>query len=167
MDGLIIGRFQPFHLGHVHAVEFALSKVDNLWIGIGSSDLSFEKQNPFSASERKEMIISSLDNHTLEKIKIFEIPDLNDHQKWAESIKSIVPKFDVVFTNDELTTHIYSRQGIDVSSIPFENRDSLSGTLIRQKILNDQDWQTHIPEGTKNVLSKPSVKDRLKVCNYK
>ena len=55
MDGLLIGRFQPFHLGHLDALGFALSKVDKLWVGLGSSNKSIEKSNPFSAEERKEM----------------------------------------------------------------------------------------------------------------
>ena len=162
MNGLLIGRFQPFHLGHVHAVRFALSKVDNLWIGIGSSNRSHEKYNPFSASERKEMILSSLDDTLLEKIKIFEIPDFDDHKRWAENIKTLVPKFSVVFTNDETTAHIYSRQGIDVLPIPFEDRDFLSGTRIRQKIIQDENWQDYLPEGTKKVLIKSGAKDRIK-----
>ena len=69
MDGLLIGRFQPFHLGHVHAVHFALSKVDNLWIGIGSSNKAMQKQNPFSASLRRQMILSSLDDESLKKLR--------------------------------------------------------------------------------------------------
>ena len=47
MNGLLIGRFQPFHLGHIEAILFALSKVDKLWIGIGSSNKSSEKESVF------------------------------------------------------------------------------------------------------------------------
>ena len=32
MNGLLIGRFQPFHLGHLDALRFALSNVDKLFI---------------------------------------------------------------------------------------------------------------------------------------
>ena len=61
MNGFLIGRFQPFHLGHLEAVNFALSKVDQLYIGIGSSNKSNELRNPFTADERNQMIKSSLD----------------------------------------------------------------------------------------------------------
>ena len=40
MNGLLIGRFQPFHLGHLDAVLFGLSRTENLFIGIGSSNKS-------------------------------------------------------------------------------------------------------------------------------
>ena len=61
MDGLLIGRFQPFHLGHLDAVLFGLSRTENLFICIGSSNKSNESRNPFSAKERREMITSSID----------------------------------------------------------------------------------------------------------
>ena len=82
MDGLLIGRFQPFHLGHLAALEFALSVVENLWIGIGSSNKPNQKQNPFSADERKEMILTSINKSSSDRIKIFYIPDLENHEKW-------------------------------------------------------------------------------------
>ena len=68
MDGLLIGRFQPFHLGHLDAIRFALTKVENLWLGLGSSNKPLEKNNPFSAEERKQMILSSIDDSMKEKI---------------------------------------------------------------------------------------------------
>lgn len=152
MDGLFIGRFQPFHLGHVHAITHALSQVDNLWVGIGSSNRPLEKQNPFSASERRQMILSSLNESVLNRVKIFDIPDLDNHQEWAKNIRQIVPKFDIIFTNDSMTRHVYSRAGITVSSIPFENRDFFCGTVIRQRILQGQDWEKYVPAGTRDVL---------------
>ena len=162
MDGIIIGRFQPFHLGHLDALKFALSKVDNLWIGIGSSNKLNQKQNPFSAEERKEMILSSIDRSISDKIEIFSIPDLENHKKWVENINSIAPKFDIVFTNDKLTQSLYSKRGTKVISVPFTNRDVLSGTKIRNKIEFDQNWEHLVPEGTKKILQKIDAKNRLK-----
>jgi len=162
MNGLLIGRFQPFHLGHLEALQFALSKVDKLWVGLGSSNKPVEKNNPFSAEERKKMILSSIDDSMKNKISIYFIPDLDNHVKWIEKIDTIVPKFDIVFSNDPLTDHLYSKRTIDVISIPFLNRDVLSGTNIRNLIISDQKWENFVPEGTKNFLINSSVKERLK-----
>ena len=140
MNGLLIGRFQPFHLGHLEALQFALSKVDKLWLGLGSSNKSIEHNNPFSAEERKKMILSSIDDSMKNKITIYFIPDVDNHVKWIEKIDTIVPKFDIVFSNDPLTDHIYSKKTVQVISIPFLNRDTLSGTNIRNLIINDQKW---------------------------
>ena len=161
MNGLLVGRFQPFHLGHVDAIKFALEKVENLWLGIGSSNRNPEKNNPFSADERKEMIQNSLDSIMSQKIQIFYIPDLEDHKKWIENMDEIVPKYDLVFSNDEMTHHLYSKRNMRVISIPFTNRDELSGTNIREKIQSGQNWDHLVPEGTKKTLEKINAKDRL------
>ena len=162
MNGLLIGRFQPFHLGHLEALQFALSKVDKLWLGLGSSNKSIEHNNPFSAEERKKMILSSIDDSMKNKITIYFIPDVDNHVKWIEKIDTIVPKFDIVFSNDPLTDHLYSKKTVQVISIPFLNRDTLSGTNIRNLIISDQEWENFVPEGTKNFLINHSAKAHLK-----
>jgi len=162
MNGLLIGRFQPFHLGHLEALQFALSKVDKLWVGLGSSNKPVQKNNPFSAEERKQMILSSIDDSMKEKISIYFIPDLDNHVKWIEKIDTIVPKFDIVFSNDGLTKHLYSKRSVQVIAIPFLNRNVLSGTNIRDLIISDQKWDNLVPQGTKNFLKTTSAKEHLK-----
>lgn len=161
MDGLLIGRFQPFHMGHLQALIFALSRVENLWVGLGSSNRPRQKSNPFSAEERQQMILSSISDSMRKKIDIFFIPDLDNHQKWIKMIATIVPKFDVVFTNDDLTKHLFSRQKINIVSIPFLNRDILSGTNIRHLIISDQKWEHLVPSGTRKFLLDAGAKARL------
>lgn len=163
MNGLLIGRFQPFHLGHLEAFRFALSKVDKLWIGIGSSNRPSEKNNPFTADERKEMILSSIDEAISNRIQIFFIPDFDNHIKWIENIDSLVPDFEVVFSNDELTQTLYSKRDKKIIEVPFIDREVLSGTNIRDKITSDQEWQTMVPDGTKTVLKKIDANNRLKI----
>ena len=163
MNGLLIGRFQPFHMGHLEALRFALSKVDKLWLGLGSSNKSPEKNNPFSAEERKEMILSSIDDSMKEKISIYFIPDLDNHVKWIEKIDTIVPVFDIVFSNDKLTNHLYSKRNVQVIPIPFLKRNELSGTNVRDLIISDQKWEHLVPLGTRIFLENPNIKNRLKI----
>lgn len=162
MNGLLIGRFQPFHLGHLDALHFALSKVDKLLVGLGSSNQPLHKNNPFSAEERKKMILSSINNSIKDKIEIYFIPDFEDHKKWVEHIDTIIPKFDIIFTNDEMTKYLYSKRGINVLAIPFTKRDVLSGTNIRDLIIADQSWEEYVPKGTKNFLNGINAKQRIK-----
>ena len=162
MNGLLIGRFQPFHLGHLEALHFALTMVDNLWIGLGSSNKPLQKNNPFSAEERKKMILDSIDDSIKRKIEIYFIPDFEDHKKWVSHIDTIVPKFDIVFTNDEMTKYLYEKRKTKVSSIPFTKRDILSGTNIRDHLIGDQPWENLVPKGTKKFLDEINAKQRLK-----
>ena len=80
--GLFIGRFQPFHLGHLATIKFALKSVEQLVIVVGSADKSHELRNPFTAGERIEMIKSSLDTDNeieISRIFIIPVPDINVH----------------------------------------------------------------------------------------
>ena len=163
MNGLLIGRFQPFHLGHLEALQFALSKVDKLWLGLGSSNKSIEHNNPFSAEERKKMILSSIDDSMKNKITIYFIPDLDNHVKLIEKIDTIVPHFDIVFSNDPLTDHLYSKRSVQVMTIPFLKRDQLSGTRVRDLIKSDQKWDDLVPSGTKAILENLDSKNRLQI----
>ena len=162
MDGLLIGRFQPFHLGHLDAVLFGLSRTENLFICIGSSNKSNESRNPFSAKERREMIISSIEPSMAERIKIFDIPDVGDHEKWAFEIDKIVPKHDVVFTNDEFTQTLFEKREMNVVPVVLKDREKFSGTNIRKLIADDKNWQDLVPRGTKKVLDLIDAKNRLK-----
>ena len=161
MNGFLNGRFEPFHLGHVEAVNFALSKVEQLYIGIGSSNKSHQLRNPFTAQERKLMITSSLDHETLKKISIFDIPDLNDHSKWVNSIDEIIPNYDIVFSNDDFTHSLYEMKNKKIIPVVLKSREDLSGTNIRKLIENDENWYNLVPDGTKTVLLKINAKNRL------
>ena len=162
MDGLLIGRFQPFHLGHLDAVLFGLSRAENLTIGIGSSNKSNERKNPFSAEERTEMIISSIESSMIDRIKIFDIPDVDNHEKWTFEIDQIVPKYDVVFSNDEFTKTLFGKRGIDVITVTLKEREKFSGTNIRQLITDNENWHDLVPKGTQSVLEKINANQRLK-----
>jgi nicotinamide-nucleotide adenylyltransferase len=161
MNGLYIGRFQPFHFGHLDAIKFALSQVENLWIGIGSSNKSNEKRNPFTADERKDMIISSLDDAIKKRTQIYYIPDVDDHEKWTHHIDSIVPKYDIVFSNDDFTHTLFQKRGIKVIPVPLKERENLSGTNIREKIAMGKSWEEFVSEGTKKILLKIDAERRL------
>ena len=162
MDGLLIGRFQPFHLGHLDAVLFGLSRAENLSIGIGSSNKSNERRNPFTTEERTEMIISSIESSMIDRIKIFDIPDVDNHEKWTFEIDQIVPKYDVVFTNDEFTKTLFEKRNIDVIPVVLKDREKFSGTNVRQLITDGKNWQDLVPRGTRKVLDKINAIERLK-----
>ena len=161
MNGFLIGRFQPFHLGHLEAVNFALSNVEQLYIGIGSSNKSNQPRNPFTSEERKEMIVSSLDEKTLQRVSIYDIPDVGDHSKWTQSIDRIIPKYDIVFSNDDFTQSLYEKNDKKIISVILKSREDLSGTNIRKLIENDENWYNLVPDGTKTVLLKINAKNRL------
>ncbi|MDC0856923.1 nicotinamide-nucleotide adenylyltransferase [Candidatus Nitrosopelagicus sp.] len=161
MIGFLIGRFQPFHLGHLEAIKFALAKVEHLHVGIGSSNKSHEERNPFTADERKKMILSSINDELQKNLSIHYIPDVNDHSKWTDLVDEIIPEYDVVFSNDDFTHELYGKRGKSIISVELKSRSDLSGTNIRNLILTDQKWKQFLPSGTVDVLSEIDPKKRL------
>ena len=70
----------------------------------------------------------------IDRLKIFDIPDVDNHEKWTFEIDQIVPKYDVVFTNDEFTKTLFEKRKIDVIPVVLKDREKFSGTNIRQLI---------------------------------
>ena len=80
-----------------------------------------------------------------------------------KNIDTIVPDYEIVFSNDPMTEHLYSKRNVDVITIPFLKRDQLSGTRLRELIKSDHKWDDLVPEGTKILLENLDAKNRLKI----
>ncbi len=157
---LIIGRFQPFHLGHLKLIEIAADNSEKLIIGIGSSQESNTKENPFTADERKEMIENSVNIRIL--CEIIPIPDINNDKIWVSHVKKLVPEFHVVYTNGELERRLFKDAGIDVVSTGIFNRNLYSGTEIRRRIASGKEWEHLVPEGTSAIIKKVGGVERVR-----
>lgn len=163
--GLFIGRFQPFHLGHIAAIKFALTNVNELIIVIGSSQASYDKQNPFTAGERLSMIKDSLNADTLidcKKTQIVPVPDTNVHSTWTHTVDMLVPQYDVVFTNNAFTGYLFIQRNIAVTEPKLLNRDDLSGTEIRRRMLKNIKWTHLVTEQTQIIIQKINGVERVK-----
>ncbi len=165
MNGLLVGRFQPFHLGHVFAIQNALKLCEKLWLCIGSTNVELSLRNPFSVLERREMIDSSIDSELLEKIKIYEIPDVDDHKKWLQHLDSIVPTYGLVITKDPILEHLYSYRKERIVDVQFTDREKFCGTKIRDMILSGGAWKECVPEGTAKILDQIDAQSRLRGMN--
>ena len=145
--GLLVGRFQPFHLGHLAAVKFALKEVQYLYVIVGSAQRDHERDNPFTAGERITMIKSALDGNGVDPAKWMAIPiaDADSHSLWVSTVKSMVPRFDTIFTNDALTFSLFKQEKFRVEAVPYLDRQSYSATNVRDRILERRDWEGLVP----------------------
>ena len=157
---LIIGRFQPFHCGHLLLVEKAAEEAELVVIGIGSSQYSNTEKNPFTADERRKMIESSVPKKI--KYKIFDIPDVGNNKIWVEHVEKIVPKFDVVYTNGELERRLFKEAGYRVHATGLFNRDKYAGTEVRRRIIAGEEWHSLVPAGTLKIMNEIRGEERIK-----
>jgi nicotinamide-nucleotide adenylyltransferase len=152
--GLFVGRFQPFHGGHLAAVKYALKQVDYLYIVVGSAQKSHQRDNPFTAGERIMMIKAALNEAGVDARRWMLIPvhDADSHSVWTATLRSTVPKFDMVFSNDTLTIRLLKEEGIDVIPIPYLNRSEYSATNVRTRILERKDWEKLVPPAVARLV---------------
>jgi nicotinamide-nucleotide adenylyltransferase len=162
MHGLFIGRFQPFHNGHLEVIKEMASQVDKLIIVVGSAQESHTLEDPFTAGERHLMISESLEANEILNYYIIPIMDINRYKVWVAHVRSLVPPFDVIFTNNELTATLFSEAGIEVRRPRLYDREKYSGQEVRQRIIQDGDWRSLVPASAVKVIEDLKGAGRLK-----
>jgi nicotinamide-nucleotide adenylyltransferase len=163
--GILVGRFQPFHLGHLSAVRDSSTEVDELIIVIGSSQRSHEFRNPFTAGERIEMIRETLiaekqvDEH---RIMLIPVPDTDIHYLWTYQMDLLVPRYDRVYTNDPFTKYLFTERGINVVQPRLRMRRDLSATKVRHRMVMDRNWQSLVSHKTAEFITTINGVKRIK-----
>ncbi|MBW2999807.1 nicotinamide-nucleotide adenylyltransferase [Candidatus Woesearchaeota archaeon] len=161
MKGLFLGRFQPFHKGHLHIIKKALEEVDELIIIIGSSQYSNTADNPFSTEEREKMIKVALDSEGIVNYEIIPIPDIHSDDEYVDHVKTFTPEFEIVFASDNnLTEKLFSEKGYKV--VVDERFMGINATKIREMMIKGENWQELIPAETVKVIEKINGVERIK-----
>jgi nicotinamide-nucleotide adenylyltransferase len=146
--GLYVGRFQPFHLGHLNAVKTILNDIDEIVIVIGSAQYSHTLANPFTAGERLTMIRLALEEAGLDskRMWVVPVPDMHLHMLWVSSVEGYTPKFEVAYSNEPLTRRLFLEAEYKVKAIRFFERKVYSSTDIRAKMMNGESWKRLVPK---------------------
>ena len=167
MRGLMMGRFQPFHLGHLDLVRQILDECDEVVIAITSSQFNYLAKDPFTAGERIEMIHNSLKESALDLNKIFVVSIENQFNiaTWASYLKSALPSFDKVYSGNDYVAMLLSDSGIDVAKPVFLDRPQFNATKIRNMIITDENWKDFVPNAVCELLVKIKAKTRLTIIS--
>jgi nicotinamide-nucleotide adenylyltransferase len=163
--GIFVGRFQPFHLGHLAAIKFALSHIEELVVVIGSAQKSHEIRNPFTAGERIQMIKDSLNEDSevdLKRILLIPIADVDIHSLWTHQVDNFVPSYEVVFTNDIFTHLLFRERGMKVVEPMLIQREELSATEVRSRMAKGGDWKKLVSPQTIKVVEHINGIERIK-----
>jgi nicotinamide-nucleotide adenylyltransferase len=165
--GLYVGRFQPFHLGHLSAVKAVLEEVDELVIVVGSAQYSHTVRDPFTAGERLLMVRVALEEAGLDcgRVWIVPVPDVHLHMLWVSALEGYTPKFDVVYSNEPLTRRLFIEAGYEVKGIRFFERKTYSSTQIRAEMVNGENWKKLVPKSVAAFITKIDGVNRLRDLN--
>jgi nicotinamide-nucleotide adenylyltransferase len=162
--GLFVGRFQPFHLGHLAAIKDVLKKVDELVIVIGSAQYSHNLNNPFTAGERLIMVRKALEEAGIDysRVWVLPVPDAHLHMMWVSAVEGYTPPFDVVYSNEPLTRRLFIEAKYRVKSIRFHERKLYSSTEIRERMLKEESWEKLVPRSVAVFIKEIDGVNRLR-----
>jgi len=163
---LFLGRFQPFHNGHLEAVKY-LCRMGEVIIAVGSAQCAGTFRNPFAFKEREMMIRSALEEAGLEILEILPVKDIYNHQRWAEHVQASVPAYDAIFTNSETDRRIFEFAGERVIKEWFFERDKYEGKRIREAIAAGKGWKELVPPAVGKLLVDIKAEERLKILKEK
>ena len=162
--GLFVGRFQPFHLGHLAAIKDVLKEVDELVIVIGSAQYSHNLNNPFTAGERLIMIRKALEEAGIDysRVWVVPVPDAHLHMMWVSALEGYTPSFSVVYSNEPLTRRLFIEAGYKVTPIRFHERKLYSSTEIRERMLTGKSWEKLVPKSVAAFIKEIDGVNRLR-----
>ena len=156
--GLMLGRFQPFHKGHLALTKQILSECDELLIIIGSAQFNFIDKDPFSAGERVLMIHEALKEAEIDLSKCYIIPVANDENnaRWLAYIRSMVPPFDVLYSGNDFVKYLARSQdsSIVIEDPMFAEINEYKGTNIRRLMQEGKPWEHLVPPAVAKVIQQ-------------
>ncbi len=148
--GIFIGRFQPIHQGHIHAIGIAASQVDKLYILVGSANACRSIKNPWTYDERVNMIRSKLWTNHISNVELVPLNDYpyNDTQ-WLADIRATVDHYNMgtpILFGHMKEGNAYLNWFPDWKFKDIEAQYAVHATGIRQSM-----YETDSPELPKTV----------------
>jgi len=130
--GVVVGRFQPLHYGHIFLLKHAHRASKRLTIILGSANKK-NKNNPFTVEEREWMLNKAIKREGLKKIdRIIPINDNPDDNIWLADVDKQVGAFDVVFGNNDYVNNLFTKRGTHYHDIVQLQRGLYQGDRIRE-----------------------------------
>jgi nicotinamide-nucleotide adenylyltransferase len=170
--GMIHGRFQPFHNGHLEYLKGAAARCEEVFVGITNPDPArikpeasdplrhLPESNPFSYVERLLMVKAAAADAGIEAERVHVIPfPVNEPELWPAYVPEGVVQFIRLFSDWGGTKIERLRQaGYEVVVLDEGAEKEISGADVRAALREDGDWERLVPPGVAAVLA------RLKRC---
>jgi nicotinamide-nucleotide adenylyltransferase len=161
----MMGRFQPFHLGHLDLIQQILKECDEVIILVTSAQFNYLEKDPFTAGERIEMIHNSLKESDIDlnKCIILSLENKFNIATWSSYLKSMLPHFDRVYSGNEYVKMLLKDSNIEVTTPVFLDRQNYSGTKIRSMMISGGDWKKFVPHAVSTFIQKNDGENRLSI----
>ncbi|HEV8602293.1 MAG TPA: adenylyltransferase/cytidyltransferase family protein [Gaiellaceae bacterium] len=164
--GMIHGRFQPFHRGHLEYMRGAAECCDELWVGITNPDPARVKpeasdparhlpeSNPYSYAERLLMVKAAARDLGLVTERVHVIPfPVNEPELWAAYLPGGVTQYLRLFSawGGEKLDRLRDA-GYEVVVLDEGAEKEISGSTVREALRAGEGWESLVPPGVAAVL---------------
>ncbi len=164
--GMIHGRFQPFHNGHLEYLRGAAERSDEIWIGITNPDPArikpepsdpvrhLPESNPFSYADRLLMVKAAAADLGLDSAAVHVIPfPVNEPELWPAYVPKGVTQYLRLFSEWGGTKLDRLRgAGYEVVVLDAGADKAVSGSEVRDALRNGGDWESLVPNGVARVV---------------
>jgi nicotinamide-nucleotide adenylyltransferase len=164
--GMIHGRFQPFHLGHLEYLRGAADRCDEIFVGITNPDPTrirpepsdplrhLPESNPWSYAERLLMVKAAASDLALNLAHVHVIPfPVNEPELWAAYVPDGVTQYLRLFSEWGGTKLERLREaGYGVVVLDQGVEKEISGAEVREAIRERGDWESLVPPGVARVI---------------
>jgi len=160
--GLAVMRAQPFHKGHATLICRMLVECENCVVLLGSMDAPISEKNPFTYTERKEMILSVFPDD----MHLAGICDLGNRKLWAGYVLADVWKnfrldIDAYYCGCDQDGGLFKSAGLKIVELS-RNDIQVSGTAIRRGLRGgDESVLEHVHHVNREII-KQKLKKRSK-----
>ncbi|MEM0021833.1 MAG: nicotinamide-nucleotide adenylyltransferase [Fervidicoccaceae archaeon] len=163
---IFFGRFQPFHLGHLHVAEEILTsdEYEELVFLIGMSSESHTERNPFTAGERIEMIRLSMKERGLDLSRVITatLPTMEIHPSSAFHAISNCPRAEAIYVGNPIMLRIFNELGFKTVTPSPYRREIYNGTFIRLLMKKkDSRWKELVPISVAEFIESIGGVDRI------
>lgn len=159
---VLIGRFQPFHQGHLHLVDAALERADRLLILLGSHRCAPDTRNPWSSAEREQMIRAALPAAAQSRVEFLPLRDhLYSDNLWLAEVQQKVSEVTAEDDRILLIGHRKDRSSYYLELFPQWEREEVAlrgnihSTAIRTAYFGGEDasiWAADLPPAVAALL---------------
>ena len=158
MRGLVVGRFQPLHGGHVQLIRLALNECSSVVVAVGSSTEPQSLRNPFTFEERRAMLQAAFPG-----ISVVGVPDVNNDATWAAHCLTLTGPVGRAYGNDEHSLGLLEKAGVRSVRPGLVRRGDWEGTRIRELMRSgDAAWMRRVPPAVAVLLESWNAAQRLR-----
>jgi len=152
--GLVVGRFQPLHNGHVELIQKAMDENDAVLVLVGSQNKLADYRNPFDIETRLGLLKEHFGQY--DKMYFKGMDDYPNDDQWCDDVSSRVatinddPTAITVYTSDK-DEEFYRNNFLYRVEVSPSN--GLNSTDIREDLYSGSEaWDNNIPQVTKAFI---------------